>query len=74
MWSQSEQARLRLDTSGGLDDDLAANRVIPCHLQVRDPERNAFDTEQRLTMRFDDESGVVADPDAEERRAWDGLR
>jgi para-nitrobenzyl esterase len=43
-------------------------------IRDQDPGWGAFDTEQRLTMRFDDESGVVADPDAEERLAWDGLR
>ncbi len=43
-------------------------------IRDQDPGWGAFDADQRLTMRFDDESGVIADPDAEERRAWDGLR
>jgi len=43
-------------------------------IRDQDPGWGAFDTEQRLTMRFDDESGAVPDPDAEERLAWEGLR
>lgn len=43
-------------------------------IRDQDPGWGAFDTEQRLTMCFDDESAVVADPDTEERMAWDGLR
>ena len=43
-------------------------------IRDQDPGWGAFDTEQCLTMRFDDESGAVPDPDAEERLAWEGLR
>lgn len=43
-------------------------------IRDQDPGWDAFDIEQRLTMRFDEESGVVADPDAQERLAWEGLR
>ena len=34
----------------------------------------AYDLAQRPTMRFANESGLVDDPDGEERRAWDGVR
>lgn len=39
-----------------------------------DPGWAAFDTKDRLTMCFNEESGVEADPDAEERLAWEGVR
>lgn len=43
---------------------------------VRDlhPGWSLYDLDDRLTMRFDDTSALVADPDGEERRAWEGLR
>ncbi len=43
---------------------------------VRDghPGWSAYDTDDRLTMCFDDTSELVADPDGEERQAWEGLR
>jgi para-nitrobenzyl esterase len=36
------------------------------------PHWPAYDTDRRPTMLFDVESRVTDDPDAEERRAWDG--
>lgn len=39
-----------------------------------DPGWGAYSTDERLTMRFDDESEIEADPDSEERLAWEGLR
>ncbi|MGE0621607.1 MAG: carboxylesterase/lipase family protein [Pseudomonadales bacterium] len=38
------------------------------------PGWSRYDLDDRLTMRFDDTSELVADPDGEERRAWEGLR
>jgi para-nitrobenzyl esterase len=43
-------------------------------IRDQDPGWGAYDTDQRLTMRFNKESGVEADPEAEERLAWEGLR
>ena len=43
-------------------------------IRDQDPGWGAYDMDERLTMRFDDESTVEADPDPEERRAWDGIR
>ncbi len=43
-------------------------------IRDQDPGWGAYDADQRLTMRFDEESGVEADPDADERLAWTGLR
>ena len=39
-----------------------------------DPGFPPYSTVRRETMVFDDTSGVVQDPDAEERAAWNGLR
>jgi para-nitrobenzyl esterase len=39
-----------------------------------DPGWGAYTTDERVTMRFDDESGPVLDPDGEERAAWTGIR
>ena len=39
-----------------------------------DPGFPPYSAARRETMVFDDTSGVVHDPDAEERAAWDGLR
>ncbi len=39
-----------------------------------DPGWGAYRTEDRLTMCFDDESGIESDPDSLERQAWEGLR
>lgn len=39
-----------------------------------DPGWDVYTPETRLTMRFDDSSGVVADPHAISRQAWEGLR
>jgi len=39
-----------------------------------DPGWTVYDLERRPTMRFDIASGVVDDPDADERRVWDGRR
>lgn len=43
-------------------------------IRDQDPGWGAYALDERLTMRFDEESTVVADPDAEERSAWDGIR
>ncbi len=39
-----------------------------------DPGWGAYDLKERATMCFDDESTTVMDPDAAERRAWEGIR
>jgi para-nitrobenzyl esterase len=52
----------------------AMHRAWTGFIRDQDPGWGAYDTDERLTMCFDDESRVVADPDGEERRAWDGLR
>lgn len=39
-----------------------------------DPGYPPYSTARRETMVFDDTSGVVQAPDAEERAAWNGLR
>jgi len=52
----------------------AMHRAWTRFIRDQDPGWGAYELEQRLTMRFDDESTVVADPDAEERQAWDGIR
>lgn len=39
-----------------------------------DPGWAAYNTADRITMCFDDESGVQEDPHAQERLAWEGLR
>lgn len=39
-----------------------------------DPGWPQYDLERRPTMRFDDDCGVIHDPDGAERAAWDGLR
>ena len=39
-----------------------------------DPGFPRYSLERRETMVFDDESAVVADPDAQERKVWEGLR
>ena len=36
-----------------------------------DPGWPTYDTDRRATMRFDVESGVVDDPERDQRRAWD---
>lgn len=43
---------------------------------IRDgePGWDVYTPESRLTMRFDDSSGVVEDPDSTSRQAWEGLR
>jgi para-nitrobenzyl esterase len=39
-----------------------------------DPGWGAYSLDERATMRFDDESESVSDPDGEERAAWEGVR
>lgn len=39
-----------------------------------DPGWGIYSLDERATMRFDDESETVLDPDGEERAAWEGLR
>ena len=43
---------------------------------IRDgnPGWNPYSAKARNTMFFDDESGPIADPDAQERNAWEGIR
>lgn len=39
-----------------------------------DPGWPAYTLEERINMRFDEHSGIVRDPDAGRRGAWEGLR
>ena len=39
-----------------------------------DPGWPAYESGERLTYRFDDEAGVISDPDGAERQAWEGIR
>ena len=43
-------------------------------VQAGDPGFPHYSLGNRETMVFDEASGVVADPDAEEREAWEGRR
>ena len=43
-------------------------------IRDQDPGWGVYTTDERTTMRFDDESESVIDPDAEERAAWEGIR
>jgi len=39
-----------------------------------DPGWTAYNTQSRSTMRFDEQSALLEDPEGGERRAWQGLR
>ena len=43
-------------------------------IQTGDPGFPAYDYERRKTLVFDDETGILEDPDAVEREAWEGWR
>jgi para-nitrobenzyl esterase len=52
----------------------AMHRAWTGFIRDQDPGWGAYVLDERLTMRFDEESGVVADPDPEERLVWEGIR
>ncbi|HEY5647552.1 MAG TPA: carboxylesterase family protein, partial [Pseudomonadales bacterium] len=52
----------------------AMHRAWTHFVRELNPGWSTYDLDDRLTMRFDDESDLVADPEGEERRAWQGLR
>ncbi len=39
-----------------------------------DPGWEQYVPESRATMGFDEHCGLIYDPDAEERKAWEGYR
>ncbi|MYD96641.1 MAG: carboxylesterase/lipase family protein [Gammaproteobacteria bacterium] len=53
-------------------DDM--HRAWTRFIRDGDPGFAPYTAERRKTMVFDDTSGVVEDPDGEERAAWEGLR
>jgi len=52
----------------------AMHRAWTAFVREQHPGWSRYDLDDRLTMRFDDTSALVADPDGDERRAWAGLR
>lgn len=52
----------------------AVHRTWTRFIRDGDPGFPAYSLAYRQTMVFDDSSAVVADPESEERAAWDGLR
>ena len=50
------------------------HRAWVAFARTGDPGWETYDTARRTVMRFDAASGVVDDPDGEERRLWEGIR
>jgi para-nitrobenzyl esterase len=53
-------------------DDM--HRAWVAFARTGDPGWESYDAGRRTVMRFDSASGVVDDPDAGERRLWEGIR
>lgn len=52
----------------------AMHRAWTAFVRDQHPGWSTYDTDDRLTLRFDDAPELVADPDGAERQAWEGLR
>jgi para-nitrobenzyl esterase len=52
----------------------AMHKAWVTFIRDQDPGWAPYDLEERITMRFDDETGTVNDPDGAERAAWEGVR
>ena len=50
------------------------HRAWVAFARTGDPGWEPYDAGKRTVMRFDATSGVVNDPDGEERRLWEGIR
>jgi para-nitrobenzyl esterase len=50
------------------------HRAWVAFAQTGDPGWQAYNAGRRTVMRFDMASGTIDDPEAEERRLWDGIR
>jgi para-nitrobenzyl esterase len=50
------------------------HRAWVAFARTGDPGWETYDAGRRAVMRFDVTSGIVDDPNGEERRLWEGIR